>query len=93
MSDLTIYRVRQSATHPKRWVRRAWYGRTWQAEWDGCLWAARAYTEAGVRRKAAQRMTWSQRRNERYYARCVWIRTWILRREGYQRLWPWQVKR
>lgn len=28
------------------------WSRTWQAEWDGCQRAVRAYTEWGVRRKA-----------------------------------------
>lgn len=31
---------------------RHWWMRTWQAEWDGCKRAPRAYTEWGVRRKA-----------------------------------------
>lgn len=33
---------------PDRWLR------TWQAEWDGCKRAPRAWTERGVRRKAAR---------------------------------------
>lgn len=31
---------------------RRWWLRTWQAEWDGCRRAPRAYTKAGIRRKA-----------------------------------------
>jgi hypothetical protein len=52
------YRVRMDSNHPKRWVRRAWYGRTWQAEWDGCYWCPRAYTRAGIERKA---LRWQRR--------------------------------
>ena len=93
MTGVTVYRVRQSRNHPKRYVRAAWYGRTWQAEWDDCMWAPRAYTEAGVRRKAARQMRWSPRHVALNYDVHVWVRTWITRREGYLRLFPWQVER
>lgn len=52
MSEVTIYRVRQSRSHPDRSVRHAWYARTWQAEWSMCPWSPRAFTERGVRRRA-----------------------------------------
>lgn len=52
LSEITTYRVRQSTTHPERSVRKAWYGRTWQAEWEPCPWCPRAYTKRGVARKA-----------------------------------------
>ena len=77
---LIVYRVRTTTNHPKRWVRRAWYGRTWQAEWDGCLWAARAYTEAGVLRKAARRSAWSDATASRYWLLRRMIRDHITRR-------------
>lgn len=79
---LSVYRVRQklSYRHPDRHVRPAWYGRTWQAEWNPCPWCPRAWTEAGVRRKAAR---WQRRgfawqlRNAR---RLAWLRMHVTRR-------------
>jgi hypothetical protein len=59
--DIHVYRVRQSTTHPARSVRKAWYGRTWQAEWEPCPWCPRAYTRRGVLRKARR---WSSRNLE-----------------------------
>lgn len=41
IENLTTYRIKTD-----RWKR------TWQAEWDYCLYACRAYTKRGVIRKA-----------------------------------------
>ena len=43
------------------WEVVAWYGRTWQAEWEPCPWCPRAYTRRGVLRKARR---WSSRNLE-----------------------------
>ena len=48
----SVYRVRTTTNHPLRRVRKAWYGRTYQAEWEGVGWCPRAYTARGIRRKA-----------------------------------------
>ena len=77
---LTVYRVRQSATHASREVRRAWYGRTWQAEWQDTVWCPRAYTEAGVRRKAARWMQYPIERRIRMARRRQWLRAYVTRR-------------
>ena len=77
---LIVYRVRTDVNHPKRHVRKAWYGRTWQAEWDGCLWAPRAYTKAGLLRKASRRSRWSPERAHRYWLLRRLIRDHITRR-------------
>jgi hypothetical protein len=74
-----VYRVLQSRTHPDRRVRRAWYGRTWQAELGGG-WSPRAYTERGVRRKAAR---WDARGPEwqsRNARRRQWLRAHVTQR-------------
>lgn len=34
---------------PARSVRKAWYGRTWQAEWEPCPWCPRAYRRPTAR--------------------------------------------
>jgi hypothetical protein len=60
--NFEVYRVRQSATHPERHVRKAWYGRTWQAEWQDCVWCPRGYTRSGALRKARR---WQKRSLER----------------------------
>ncbi len=45
------YRVQQHKKH--------WWHRTWQAEWDNCLWAQRGYTRLGVSIFVATRRKWS----------------------------------
>lgn len=87
-SELTVYRVRQSKDHPKRSVRNAWYARTWQAEGPDQVWAPRAYTERGVRRKWER---WDRRGFEwriRHARRWQWVRMHITQRndEFYSRL-------
>lgn len=67
--EIHFYRVRQYPNHPLRRVRRAWYGRTWQAEWewsDGdthapCYRCPRGYTLRGCQRKAARWVNQSPR--------------------------------
>jgi hypothetical protein len=81
MSDITFYRVRQSTDHPLRHVRKAWYGRTWQAEWDGATWCPRAYTRRGIERKAAR---WHGRSRPRTVEARRWIRRNITRRSEYR---------
>lgn len=44
-------RFRRSDGKGLIWPTRPWR-RTWQAEWEGCEWAPRAYTESGIRRRA-----------------------------------------
>ena len=78
----TVYRVRQRLhyRHPDRAVRHAWYGRTWQAEGPDQVWAPRAYTERGVRRKWAR---WDRRGFEwrcRHARRMQWIRMHVTQR-------------
>jgi hypothetical protein len=52
------YRVRVKTSYrhliPKQLARRPWQ-RTWQAEWDGCERAVRAYTRHGALTKAVRR--------------------------------------
>lgn len=52
-----VYRVRVVTSFryliPKR-VPRHWWQRTWQAEWDGCERAGRAYTRHGALTKAVK---------------------------------------
>lgn len=74
MLETHYYRVRMDSNHPKRHVRRTWYGRTWQAEWEGTLWCPRAYTRRGIERKAAR---WQ--RHPDAYARSVPLRRWVRR--------------
>lgn len=78
---INVYRVRQSDHHPLRHVRKAWYGRTWQAEWPGTVWCPRGYTECGVRRKARRwmRRGWATPGMAR---RRRWIRDHVTRRGG-----------
>ena len=40
VTDIDFYRVQ---------VRKPWWRRKWQAEWDGCMWAQRGYTKRGIR--------------------------------------------
>lgn len=79
-NDIYVYRVRQSTNHPDRRVRKAWYGRTWQAEFHQTVWAPRAYTEQGVRRKAKR---WQRRGLEwrlRHARRMQWVRMHLTQR-------------
>lgn len=78
--EFDVYRVRQSRTHPERHVRQAWYGRTWQAEWEDAVWCPRAYTEWGVRRKARRWQGYSLERRLRMARRRQWIRRHLTRR-------------
>lgn len=87
MNEIHVYRVRQH-DHPERRVRKAWYGRTWQAEWERCPWAPRAYTERGVRRKAAR---WSGQSLE-WQLKRAWRRQWV-RAHITQRLDPFYAER
>lgn len=80
MTEIHVYRVRQSADHPERHVRKAWYGRTWQAEWTPCPWAARAYTKRGVERKARRISAWPLERQHVRAHRLAWIRSHVTRR-------------
>lgn len=55
----TVYRV-QDEWRPRRGIRvrrprRCWY-RTYQAEWDGCRRAVRAYTRNGLLVKAGRQL-------------------------------------
>ncbi len=84
MTDYYVYRVRTTRDHPLREVRKAWYGRTWQAEWEMCPWCPRAYTERGIHRKARR---WSGRTMEHQLivaARLKWWRAHVTRRSD-----PW----
>lgn len=47
------YRVQTRWKGQRRVPRHPW-SRTWQAEWVGCQWAPRAWTERGIRRRAAR---------------------------------------
>lgn len=58
MVEVDIYRVQRG---------KPWYRRTWQAEWDGCLWASRGYTRRGVVGGAWVRRHWG--RIDRLYVR------------------------
>lgn len=78
-TGLTFYRVRQNPDHPKRWVRKTWYGRTWQAEWDGVRWCPRAYTRRGIERKVA-RWIRNNKPTPGMVRRRRWIRRHITRR-------------
>ena len=83
MNDITVYRVRQPLPyrHPDRSVRPAWYARTWQAEWGpSCPWAPRAFTEAGVRRKAARWRRGGLQGELRRARRKSWVRAHISQR-------------
>lgn len=57
----TVYRVQDQWTQRRgvvvRGARRPWL-RTWQAEWDGCTRAVRAYTRNGVIVKAVAEYEW-----------------------------------
>ena len=74
MINIDVYRILE----PNK---RRWWKRTWQAEWDGCQWAPRAFTEAGCYRKALRWSGWSARRTDLYIRRRRYFR-------GPQR--PWQ---
>jgi len=80
MNDMQVYRVRESRSHPDRAVRKAWYGKTWQAEWDMCPWCPRAYTERGVRRQGRRRMAWPINRQLAYARRRIWLRSHVTQR-------------
>lgn len=71
MSGIDVYRVQSTGR---------WYRRTWQAEWTPCPWCARAYTERGVRRKAArwsrQSLDWQLKNARRH----TWLRVHVTRR-------------
>lgn len=78
---ILLYRVRQTTTHPERWVRKAWYGRTWQAEpEEGIAWCPRGYTKAGALRKARRWRGYSWERMHRMVRRRVLVRAHITRR-------------
>lgn len=81
MDDIYVYRVRQT-NHPERCVRKAWYGRTWQAEFvnQPTMWAARAYTERGVRRKIAKFDRRGVEWRFRHLGRMQWWRAHVTRR-------------
>jgi hypothetical protein len=55
MSEIEVYRIgggpRPGAHWAHRWHVDRWF-RSWQAEWDGCRYAPRSWTRAGVIRKA-----------------------------------------
>lgn len=57
--DVSAHRTTKLLGNDPRWSRRRtsdrWH-RTWQAEWNGCQRAVRAYTRLGVIRKAARRI-------------------------------------
>ena len=74
----SYYRIR-TGKHPKRHVRHTWYGRRWQAEWDGCRWAPRAYTRRGIERRSAR---WRDKGwpTDAMIARRRWVRRNITRR-------------
>jgi hypothetical protein len=55
MPKVQVYRVQENK-------RPRWLYRTWQAEWDECPRAPRAWTRAGVERKARQ---WQRRARRR----------------------------
>lgn len=75
------YRVRQSRTHPERRVRKAWYGRTWQAELsDNTVWCPRAYTRWGIERKARRWDGYPIARRLRIGHRRQWWRAHVTQR-------------
>lgn len=56
MIEIDTYRIGGGRRLPHwahRWHVDFWF-RSWQAEWDGCLHAPRAWTERGVTRKAVR---------------------------------------
>ena len=59
MTRINVYRVYRAED-------RRWWKRTWQAEWEGCMWCPRAYTQPGVHRKAMRWMAWSPWRQRTY---------------------------
>jgi hypothetical protein len=77
---IDYYRVRQTTGHPLRHVNKAWYGRTWQAEWPGATWCPRAYTRRGIERKAAR---WISKDRPRYVEFRRWWRANVYRRAEY----------
>jgi hypothetical protein len=60
--EIDYYRVQQRWTHieagdttpASRRVPERWWKRTWQAEWEDCDWAPRAYTRWGIERRATR---------------------------------------
>lgn len=71
--EIYVYRVQ---TNHRLWRVR----RTWQAEWEPCPWCPRAYTERGVRRRAAR---WQRRGFDWQLANCrrrVWWRAHVTQR-------------
>lgn len=85
--DIDYYRVQQRWTNlhkgdPTPATRRVpehWWNRTWQAEWDGCDWAPRAYTRWGIERRATR---WRRQggRPAWQIAAHRWLRVHITRR-------------
>ncbi len=80
MDAIHYYRVRQSTTHPERSVRKAWYGRTWQAEWEGSGWCPRAWTRRGIQRKARRWFRRGEGWCVKNHNRRVWFRIYVTRR-------------
>lgn len=80
--EIDLYRVQQRWTHVEagdttpasRRVPERWWKRTWQAEWEGCDWAPRAYTRQGIERRSAR---W--RRNGGRSAWQITAHRWIRR--------------
>ena len=89
-AEIDYYRVQQRwiRTVPEdeyvpgksKLVKKHWWCRTWQAEWDGCEWAPRAYTKRGIERRA-RRVHRGGGRPDWQIAVHRWVRRNVTRRE------------
>jgi hypothetical protein len=71
-----VYRVQRG---------KPWWRRKWQAEWDGCLWAARGYTRRGVWVSVWVRTRWGWRAEGCYHRLRVAVRRNLTRDDFYVR--------
>lgn len=72
--EVDVYRVQEG--YP-------WYRRTWQAEWQECLWASRGYTKPTLLAGAWVRRHWGRSAEDRYLQFRVTVR-WLT---GYDDKW------